>query len=46
METKEKDVKQPMLWYWSQPEGGMSVEECEAIAREIVQQKTLVIMFV
>ena len=34
METAERE-KAPMLWYWSIPENGMDIEDCEKIAKEI-----------
>lgn len=34
METVNKDNKSPMLWYWSVPEEGMDIEDCEKIAKE------------
>lgn len=47
METKEKQPKQPKLWYWSQPEEeGRSIEDCEEIVREKIKQRTLVVAFV
>lgn len=33
METAERE-KAPMLWYWSIPENGMDIEDCEKIAKE------------
>lgn len=33
METVERE-KAPMLWYWSIPENGMDIEDCEKIAKE------------
>lgn len=35
METEERENKSPMLWYWSVPENGMDMEDCEKIANEI-----------
>lgn len=29
-----KESIQPMLWYWSQPDEGNSVEECEKIVND------------
>lgn len=31
---QNSETKSPMLWYWSQPETGRSVEDCEMIAKE------------
>ena len=35
MKTEEREKKAPMLWYWSVPENGMDMEDCEKIAKEI-----------
>ncbi|WP_455638834.1 hypothetical protein [Parabacteroides sp.] len=35
MKTEERENKAPMLWYWSVPENGMDMEDCEKIAKEI-----------
>lgn len=34
METAERENQTPMLWYWSIPENGMDMEDCEKIAKE------------
>lgn len=34
MESIDKEIKSPMLWYWSVPEEGMDIEDCEKIAKE------------
>ena len=34
METTERENQAPMLWYWSIPENGMDMEDCEKIAKE------------
>ncbi len=34
METTEREIPVPMLWYWSVPENGMDIEDCEKIAKE------------
>lgn len=40
METKETSRETfPMLWYWSQPESGKSIEDCENIVREMTVEK-------
>lgn len=40
METKETNRESyPMLWYWSQPESGISIEDCENIVREMTVEK-------
>lgn len=46
METKKKEKEQPKLWYWCQPEEGLSIEDCEEMVKEFVKRKSLVIMFV
>ena len=33
-ETAERENQAPMLWYWSVPENGMDMEDCEKIAKE------------
>ena len=35
MKSTSKKQEAPRLWYWGEPEGGMSVEDCERIAKEI-----------
>lgn len=40
MEMEERNrVKDPMLWYWNQPETGRSIEDCENIVRETASEK-------
>lgn len=34
MEIEEREKQTPMLWYWSVPENGMDMEDCEKIAKE------------
>lgn len=34
METTKRENQVPMLWYWSVPENGMDIEDCEMIAKE------------
>lgn len=34
METEEREKQTPMLWYWSVPENGMDMEDCEKIVKE------------
>ena len=34
LNEQKSEIKSPMLWYWSQPEKGCSVEDCEVIAKE------------
>ncbi len=35
MKTQKEQKKKVMSWHWNQPEGGMSIEECERIAEEV-----------
>ena len=35
MEATSKKQDRPRLWYWGEPKEGMSVEDCEKLAREI-----------
>lgn len=34
METTKRENQVPMLWYWSVPENGMDIEDCEKIVKE------------
>ncbi len=34
MESTNKKQDAPKLWYWGEPEGGMSLEDCEKIVKE------------
>ncbi len=45
MEKKE-EKQQPRLWYWSQPQEGMSIEDCEQYVEESRQHRSLMIAFV
>lgn len=43
METKKMKENAVRHWYWSQPENGWSIEECEQLAAEVLcgtQNKT------
>lgn len=35
MKSTDKKQKASLRWHWSEPEGGLSLEECEQIARQI-----------
>ena len=35
MESTSKKQNTPKLWYWGEPKGGMSLEDCEKIVKEI-----------
>ena len=43
MESTSKKQNTPKLWYWGEPKGGMSLEDCEKIVKEIphFDRKTL-----
>lgn len=32
--SKEQRQNAPKLWYWGEPKGGMSLEDCEKIVKE------------
>lgn len=34
MKTVEREDQVPMLWYWSVPENGMDMEDCEQVVKE------------
>ncbi len=34
MESIKKEKKGEKMWHWSQPENGLSIEDCERIAEE------------
>lgn len=48
MEQKDEKLEQqqPRLWYWSQPQEGMSIEDCEQYVEENRQHRSLMIAFV
>lgn len=35
MESREKKQGTPKLWYWGVPKEGMSIEDCEKLAKRI-----------
>ena len=35
MESTSKKQNTPKLWYWGEPKGGLSLEACEKIVKEI-----------
>lgn len=34
LQEEKESKKNPLRWYWSQPEAGRTVEDCETIVRE------------
>lgn len=39
MEATEKEQKKPMLWYWSEPENGIDLENCEKEVTESLRSQ-------
>lgn len=42
MKSRSKKQEVPQLWYWGEPKEGMSLEDCERIAKEtpLFEKKT------